>query len=347
MAIPTFTSITPNTGHPGGQLVAEIAGTNFRTRSEAFEVPEETTGPTVQVTFSGVSAGSAWTSKAKVVEAESSTLLRVEVPAFLGNPNVTGILDSDVSQISFPAASITIENLDDDGEVIAGESVTEADAFTYVQPLNVLPADEPPIQSVIREFIHILKRQILGRVTTNTHTDYGAEGEAIAMLSEHPSIDVVITVNDDDEYKYHDNEEFLVDQGTHWDEYDNPMTVRIDAQVFMTSEYENTMYRMLDGWFEMCMRTPWVRLPIDIRNEQAKNYPGSNNLYPFEVLQQPQQIGRPSRVNIQAYSAQISIRAITMVSDDPIARIYPRTTIELTTTDMDVSQTQTLEVPDE
>lgn len=153
MAVPTFTSIDPATGTAQGRFLVVINGTNFRVPD-----PAPPTGPsggsepiTLRVSIDGESAISAY--------AMSATQIAVLMPAYLGDPDVETIAPSDV----------TIENLDNSGDPIPGESVTAADAFTYERP----QLDGTTILKwAVRSLLRTLKRQVLPNTVLTTHTDY-------------------------------------------------------------------------------------------------------------------------------------------------------------------------------
>ena len=339
MAIPTFTSIDVSTGHPGGGQVIEVVGTGFRVRTATVQIPDQQTQPTVRVRFEGVSAGSGWANNASV-RVLSDTLLRVSVPEFKGNPNIPGILDASLTRLSFPACNIVIQNVDDAGVDIPGETVTATGVYTYEQPLLSLPDGDPPLMQITRELIYMLKRQVISRVGMNTHTDFGEDGATATFLAEHPAIDILLSVEDDDEYKYLDNDQYLIDQGTHWDSYDQPNTVMLSVLLTISSQWDHEIHRMLDALFEMRMRSPWLTLAHDLNPD---NDGRTLSRYPLEFTQLPQMIGRASRVNVEAYQARLQIRGIVLVSEDPIAKYFKRATFRLMSTDMNVTATQTVE----
>lgn len=344
MAVPTYISISSATGHAGGGQYVEITGTDFRTSdSSLVEIPDTQLLPTVQVIFFGTSAGHAWQSESPSVEAVSSTKLRVQVPQFRGDPNVPDLVDDALTHVSFPIASVTIKNLDADGAPIAGETVTETGVYTYTQALLRLPQAEPPIMSTLREFIKLLKRQVVSRVSADSHTDFAIDGASVTELSKRPSIDLLISTDRDPDYSQYDNEQILIDRTTHFDVHDYPMTVQIDVQIMMSSEFEHEVLRMVDGLFELMMRTPNLVTAVDLDQTDEGETDG---YYPLDMVLYPQKIGRPSRVNVHAYQARIRIRGVPIIISDPTTKYFRRAAFRLTTDNLDAETPDPITISD-
>lgn len=325
MAVPTITDISPDTGHPGGGQMIEITGTNFREQPSTPSVPPHAY-KSVAVTVDGVAA--------EEVLVVSSTLLRVRVPDYRGDPNpeLPGTVDESVSRVTFPAVDIVVTNLDDDGDPIGGETVTEASAFSYVQPLIRAPAGDPPLYQVFREFLWLLKRQVVSRVARATHTDFGDSGEKITVLSKHPSIGLQMNLLRDPEYSYFDNETILVDNGDNtWSEYDASKTFMMMCPMTLSSQSETEVHHMVDALIDAHMATPWLNVQPD-----PSWPPGALNRYPLEMVDMPTQVGTVDRANIHAFAATMRIRGIPLVREDPLTTtIRRRMTISLGTTDVD------------
>lgn len=186
MAVPTVSTLTPNTGLTGGRLLVRVSGTNFQLppappSSGIAPVPK----PSVEVLFGGV--------KARHVVVLSSTLLHVLTP-------ICGLVDSRGAPATGPV-SVTVRNVDQNGAVVPGETVTLANAFTYTRPvLETSPAGggttraERDLVRLVRAFIRELKRQVIPNVELTVHTDYAESptGRAsIAMLSSLPGLVLV------------------------------------------------------------------------------------------------------------------------------------------------------------
>ena len=246
------------------------------------------------------------------------------------------LADAEVSRVSFPAVDIAITNLDSIGDPIGGETVTAVAAFTYQQPLIRLPKGDPPSLQVLTTFLRLLKRAVVSRAAPITHTDYGSEGDILTQLSEHPSIGVRMEIQDDREYGYFDNEPTLFDVGGgNYEQYKLSKTVMYLFTLTISAGGEDgaqlEAIHMVDALIGLVIATPWLIVPSD------PTYPlqTGNNKYPLEWVTMPTQIGSANRTNITAYNAQLRVRGVPIILDDPSTKnIKQITTIKLTTTDM-------------
>src|SRR3990172_7365086 len=117
MAVPTITSVTPNSGPTAGRLLVAIAGTNFQL--SPTPPPGPTNGilaPTVRVLFG--------TELAVNVAVVSSTKLYCYIPSGDDGP-----------------VDVTVTHLDPLGVPIVGETVTAVAAFTYTRVLLTAQSD--------------------------------------------------------------------------------------------------------------------------------------------------------------------------------------------------------------
>lgn len=160
MAAPTFTSITPDEGHPGGRYLVRIVGSSFRehpTPPPTGYVGGELT-PSMEVEIDGRQASD--------VRVYSTTELTCNVPAFRRDPALleTG-LDVDV----------VLRNLD------PVEETTIAAAFTYKR-VN-LARGRGVLAHVVATLIDELRRQVVDNVALSTDVDYDAEsGDMLARV---------------------------------------------------------------------------------------------------------------------------------------------------------------------
>ena len=329
MAIPTFSSITPNTGYPGGGYIATIAGTNFRAVERDFTDPQGDYFPTVAVTVDGVDVEDVW--------AISDTELRVRIPTAQLNPEPDILsarkINPDASKISFTAVDVVITNLDDDGLPIAGETVTAASAYTYEQPLMRIPEGDPPLLQVLREFIILLRRCILSNADFSTHTDYVGDPDAFYLeLAEHAAISLRMDTEKDPDYSHYDNEPRVLEVNPKdWQEYAMQTTLRLGFELTLSSKSVREVMHMASNLVAMQMATPWLVVPQDPR------YPVTiaDNKFPMEFVQYPRQIGSANRSNICAYTAQMVIRGVPVILGDPSTEgIKQRLTLVLATSDI-------------
>ena len=157
----TVTSVTPASGPSGGRTLAEVAGSGFRLPASppatgVVPIPD----PTVAVSFGGTPAES--------VAVISASRLIVVTPRH------------DPAAAAVP---VVVENLDEAGEPIAGQSATLAKGFTFARP--VLTAASGLVR-LVAAIILELRRQILANVVDMTHTDFSTDlatgGVALAAL---------------------------------------------------------------------------------------------------------------------------------------------------------------------
>ena len=145
MAVPTLTACSPATVFTGGQLVT-LTGTGFQVAYPAPNTngPTPDPLPTVAITFNSKAA--------KKVRVLSSVSLTCIAP-----PGSEG------------AASVNLKNLDTLGAPIAGEAVTSVVVATYARAdLSV----QDDLERVVREFLQLLKREVIPNVTQTVSADY-------------------------------------------------------------------------------------------------------------------------------------------------------------------------------
>lgn len=166
MAVPTLTAVTPNAGHTGGQTLVEITGTGFRVPDYPPAEGVTETPATVRVTFGG-DVG------ALVGVIDEETLL-VLTPSH----DESGVPATSLNE-AIAASDVTVENLDDDGEPIVGESATLAEAFSFRKPiLNVPTTTERILKELQVQLQRALPRGV--ELVYQPHTDYDdATGDAL------------------------------------------------------------------------------------------------------------------------------------------------------------------------
>lgn len=161
MAVPTFVSITPSSGKTKGTNLVKIEGTNFRVPT--IEPSGEVNGAeqfTVKVEFEGVE--SEWAASA------SDTIIYARVPEYTGGwDTIPATLD------------VRIANLDDDGDEIAGENVTESDAYTVDRTSFT---DQPYLMRVTEMLIRRLKRHLMTDVGITISRDYDDDPTTVDRL---------------------------------------------------------------------------------------------------------------------------------------------------------------------
>lgn len=171
MAVPTFANINPDNGLTLGRELVEIIGSGFREPIIPSTLPAPVQPPTVEVLFNGVLALD--------VAVVNAFRLIVLTPPGAEIPDG----DNDVSGVD-----VVVRNIDDDGDVIAGETVTEAAAYTYQLPnLHAIQ----PLQLLVDRFLQVLKDQVHPNVMQSVHTDYDGtplDGLSITNVGSFPAI---------------------------------------------------------------------------------------------------------------------------------------------------------------
>ena len=174
--IPTLTSLSPTAGHSGGKTLVELVGTGFRLPT----IPAPVNGivaepkPSVRVTFG--------TRAATAVAVLSSTVLYATTP--IHDPSPDG-----------SAVDVVLENIDDSGVLIPGETVTKSAAWRFVRP-DVTDGDSDLVR-LIGAFKDELIRQITPNVSWPNHTDFDADTADTLSVTEVPKFPGLIIATTD------------------------------------------------------------------------------------------------------------------------------------------------------
>lgn len=156
MAVPTITSLDVTQGPTQGRTLVVITGTNFRTYPPyggTGKVPAPR--PTVEVLFGG--------EPAYEVKIENATTVWCLSPVH--DPG---------------AVDVTVTNLDNEGNPIAGETATKAGGFTYLRPYLRAPVGggttfNGDLYRLVAAVIVEWRRQVLeNTVIKKPHSDYSA-----------------------------------------------------------------------------------------------------------------------------------------------------------------------------
>jgi hypothetical protein len=169
VAAPTISAITPNTGLTAGGTLVEITGTGFRVPDYPPAEGVTETPVTVRVLF-----GDEEGTLVGVVDEETLLVLTPShdesgVPATAQNEPIA-------------ASNVTVENLDDDGDLIPGESYTLAGAFSFRKPI----LDKPTTMERVRKELQRQLQRALPRgveLVYQPHTDFDdATGDALNLV---------------------------------------------------------------------------------------------------------------------------------------------------------------------
>ncbi len=153
MAIPTISGLTPDSGLPRGGTLVSISGTNFRLQDDGDDWNEEP-AQSVSVFFGSAECDS------DRIWVRTTGLIECIVP--------------DTQEDDIPATvDIIVNNIDNDGVAIAGETVTEEDGYTYEKtPLDLETEGYQTETEVIKELVLYLKRNIDASVVVAMNPDY-------------------------------------------------------------------------------------------------------------------------------------------------------------------------------
>lgn len=173
MAVPSVIRILPFgaditdpvDGPVAGGHYVEIYGDGFRlpnTDPVTVTVGDVVTAdsvPSVRVTFGGV--------EAPRVDVLASNRIAVVTP-----PSPLTLMTGD--QWGIGSVDVVIENLDDNGDAIAGETVTVADGYTY-RGVKLDSATESDFARLVRTLLLELNRRVLSNVMLTVDTDFDSD----------------------------------------------------------------------------------------------------------------------------------------------------------------------------
>jgi hypothetical protein len=106
-----------------------------------------------------------------------------------GTPiDITSVGVGTHTAVSYAPVDVEVRNIDQNGALVPGETVTVTDAFTPVRPDLLLEAD---LTRLVRTLIQELRRQVIANVDMTTNTDFDSltgDGLDIAELSAIPGL---------------------------------------------------------------------------------------------------------------------------------------------------------------
>jgi len=303
MAIPTFSAVTPNAGPAGGRNVVTITGTNF-------QLPPATPisgvvgvkPPTVSVEFDGYPAPK--------VDVLSTTTLRVLAPAFHRSGE-----DALVNPI--PKVTITIRNIDGDGNQIGGEVVSGTAAYQYQRSKIRPPAsteEQQVYRQVIREVVHVFQRQLLANTAIGTSLDFGDRGEIIIKQADLPSITLTgprITEDMQSRHHWADLYRQAADADT-YEEYWPAFLANFEFSAILASNRHRELYGLTQGFIELCARNPFIRIPIIYGDTSGDHYE-----FPLHLVSPPAIDIQDANSDLIVAIATFEVRWIPFRLDEP------------------------------
>lgn len=317
MAVPTITSVSPSTGVAAGGDLVTITGTNFKTPTLSYAVPTPSTiTPTVSVTVNGRTA--------EKVEVISATEVRIRTPR---------LYRVDPRTNAFDPVDIVLSNLETDGSVVAGETVTEADAFVYERWTIGAPEYDPPVTRIVKEVLWALMLSIERNIYRATHIDYGEEGTAVSIAeTDLPSVNASVSCIDDPEYGAGADEhtvEIEQDDGS-FNVHDGLVTQMAVLDLLIAGATGTEAEAMCQAITDFVRSQPEITVPAD-----PELYPDDEDQYALEIWRTANQVNNTSTTGMVVYSMELRIRGITTMLSEPRENVKTWTTATLTTQHMD------------
>lgn len=172
--------VRPSRGWSAGNTLVQIDGNNFRMPKKLGPAPSGITPPplpSVRVLFDGIPA--------LAVEVISSAIIRCVTPRHPPTRKIDGVT------ISNGLVSVTVQNIDDAGTIIAGESAVVAGAYTFERPVlgprEVHGTWKRSLDALLEHWRNVL----MENVALNPSADYDGETGDMAgfiQMSELPGI---------------------------------------------------------------------------------------------------------------------------------------------------------------
>ena len=294
MAVPTITSLTPNTGPTGGRTLVDLAGTNFRlpTTPPLTGSPSGPLKPSVEVLVGGKLS-----EQVDVVSAARLLFLTPITPA--KGPG---------------SEDVIVRNIDDNGDPIAGETVTLTNGFTYFLPSLTV---ESELTRLVRTLLRDLKRQVLPNTVITTNTDFDPVTGDLTNLIEVATLPALIlsgpatsenrffSLNDRQELvSSTDPEEVLIRR--------RPYTIDLEWTLFgVTGGAGSTvtllnLARLVIGFFQ---RNKFLVMDKDATDPTKGTVRYEMD---FTIDGEPDVVSQPNESNIRQFSAAFVIRGFDL-----------------------------------
>lgn len=307
MATPTIATLTPAVGPVVGDNLIRIVGTNFQLPPAVpLAGPAPETPPTVRVLF-GIEP-------ALEVQVLSSTLLHVSVPAYHGAA-VDGAL---------PPVNVTVENIDVNGVLIPGETITATEAYVYERPLlhgtSLKPTTGPaPETLVAAALINAFRRQVLANTVLTTHVDYAEDGTLEVQLSKIPAIILQGPTLTKDLAYWH-NESKIVDNGDGtFNVLRPPYVARATFTIVGVTDNEQESLNMQGSIMRMFNAGKHLGVDLDPENPD----PATRVDLVLQLTAPPSTTTAPGEDNIRTFAATCEVRGIEIYETDPVDRVFP------------------------
>jgi IPT/TIG domain len=249
----TISSVSPTAGHTGGKTFVEIDGTGFQVATTPAPLATGRTPrppQTVQVLFGDVPA--------LLVEVLSATQIYAVSPPTAPTKDAQGI-----GRLPTPV-SVTVTNIDADGNPIAGQTATMAAAFTYQLP--DLTTSDSDLARIVQTWIQLLKAQVTPHVSWPTNTDFDqetGEGKANVDLPRLPGLVIAdLNVRENDFYSVREPVEIDNGDGTFTTKAP-PDTVDIVLTMVGVSNDPVELLNLAAAFKRFLRKNPYVTMPRD------------------------------------------------------------------------------------
>lgn len=306
MAVPTFTSITPNTGHTGGTYLAKIVGTNFEQHADPPSSGYVGTDwpAAMSVTING--------RECTDVRVYSPTLLTCVVPAYRGAPSGIG---------SGAAVDVVLSNLSDP----LVETVTETDGFTYQRRSMVRTSGA--LVYIVRELVETMRRQIIDNIAPGQSPDYDgstADGLNVVQFAEAPGVAVFGPDLRRNKFRRAEEQagETTPDLGTQ--EFTRAQRRRVNDLLFELAIFADEgdkigLTNLTQEVVAFFQTNPKFEIPQDSTN------PASTMLkFDMVMTSDPRPVRSPSSSGVLEAAASFEIRGVKIATDEDVTTEWGR-----------------------
>lgn len=294
MTVPTFANILPKAGPTRARRLVQILGSGFQMPPAPAATGKTTTpNPSVRVLFGTVPSDD--------VGVVTEGMLHVLTP----------IHDQG-------AVDITIQNIDQQGNVVAGEQVTATAAYTYARPnLNAREANESLLAYVVRTLLQEMKRQILENVELTTNVDFDDSPTDMANIAALASLPGLVLAGPQlRENRLYGLNELREDVDLEFIQQAQLRPGYTVDLVFTVIGVDDTAQRHLNlmqetiGFFHQNQLLV-VPDPVD-----------PTQFVEFEMLIEtpPSIVGGPNNSNLRAFSGTVAVLGVTLDDDDMAIR---------------------------
>lgn len=286
MAIPTISSVTPSVGPSGGEIVVEVAGTNFR-----LPDPPPATGPVPRPEFSTVEILFGTTSATRSA-ALSSVLAIARLP--IHDPG---------------AFDVTIRNLDNDGDPIAGEEAIAAGAFTFERPQIAGGIEsDGRIQNVVKRFVLELRRQIIEEVVHTWNVDWTDSPDDTVRETRIAKLPALLLIGPSGQLNrfFRSSAPRRIQESEELVKLRLPaLTMDLEFDVGVVSNHTGQALRLMELVAQFANRNPWLTCDRD------PNDPSQGEIrYELDLIDAPNLGKRPSESNTRDATLSFVVRGV-------------------------------------